>query len=848
MKTGSLLPMLLLLLAPTVFPGCPETPSEDDETAPSPAETPPPGEDKTPPPPAATPTPPPVPTPTASPAPVPQVTPTPVPAPSPTPVATPTSAPSPTPAPTPSPTPPDLDRDDDGFDDVTFGGDDCDDTNPFVNPDAQEVCNAIDDDCDGRTDDDDPELDLSTAAVWFADADGDSFGNPLAAEHACTQPEGHVADGSDCDDTSADVYPGAAEVCNGLDDDCDSEVDEDVTTAYYYDADRDGYGGDDVPFVACAPPSSRWVTNNDDCNDLEPEVYPGAVEICNDVDDDCDGAVDDADADLDLSSAPTWYADGDGDTFGDPDSGTTACAAPDGYVADWTDCNDTDPNVNPGVAERCNDVDDDCDGATDDADPDLDLATATTWYADGDGDTFGDPDTVVQRCVQPDGYVADRSDCDDTAGDVHPGAVEICNDVDDDCDGAADDADPDLDLTTATTWYADGDGDTFGDPDEGMSACAAPDGYVADRTDCDDTDPGVNPGAVEVCNDMDDDCDGLVDDADPNLDLSSASTWYLDGDGDGFGDPSSPVNACLQPENYLADDSDCDDADDQVHPGAPEQCNGIDDDCNGTADDDSVVLGSAEACAARDCAELMALRPELGEGVYWIAPAGAPFQTYCGVGYDGEGWTLLLSANGASTYWGNNSPNWWSNAYDAEVPTSLQNEDYQAQAYSELPTDEIRICYLDESHCYVFVHNYHITLQEFFTTGTRYTEFSDDSTGIDDIGDSSAMTDYLEALGLSAHSTNCHWLGINNNTALSAIGLMGDWNCGCQSYYDSHKSSCDSSGFPYHDDLAIGVGLQSCYDANGCSKGGSGHAAGQSRGANGTDNSGILGPWFVFGR
>jgi len=99
------------------------------------------------------------------------------------------------------------------------------------------------------------------------------------------------------------------------------------------------------------------------------------------------------------------------------------------------------------------------------------------------------------------------------------------------------------------------------------------------------------------------------------------------------------------------------------------------------------------------------------------------------------------------------------------------------------------------------------------------------------------MTDYLAAIGISVHSTTCQWLGINNYRAYSAIGLMGDWNGGC-----------NGGGYPYHDDLAIGVGLQSCYDDNGCTYGGSGHLAGQSRGWDGTDDSGVYGPWYVWGR
>ena len=103
----------------------------------------------------------------------------------------------------------------------------------------------------------------------------------------------------------------------------------------------------------------------------------------------------------------------------------------------------------------------------------------------------------------------------------------------------------------------------------------------------------------------------------------------------------------------------------------------------------------------------------------------------------------------------------------------------------------------------------------------------------------------LADLSVTAHSVTCSWLGINDTQSYSSIGLLGDWNCGCASLV---TSSCLSSGYPYHDDLAIGVGLQSCHDNNSCARGGSGHAAGQTRGLNGTDNSGVFGPWWVFGR
>ena len=123
--------------------------------------------------------------------------------------------------------------------------------------------------------------------------------------------------------------------------------------------------------------------------------------------------------------------------------------------------------------------------------------------------------------------VADATDCDDAEGSTHPGADETCDGADDDCDGLIDE-----DGTDATTWYADTDGDGYGDASVAVASCGQPTGYVADDTDCDDTDATVNPDAAEVCDGLDQDCDGSVDEG-----ATGTDTWYADTDGDGFGDP-----------------------------------------------------------------------------------------------------------------------------------------------------------------------------------------------------------------------------------------------------------------------------------------------------------------------
>ena len=180
-------------------------------------------------------------------------------------------------------------------------------------------------------------------------------------------------------------------------------------------------------------------------------------------------------------------------------------------------------------------------------------------------------------------------DCDDYNADVHPDATEICNGLDDDCDDLVDDADDDLNTTTTTTWYPDADEDGFGDGTPVGQSCEGPSGAVSDGTDCDDDSDAIHPDATEVCKGVDDDCDLAVDDEDDGVDPTTGSTWYHDGDGDGFGDPDSSVDSCLAGEGFVADSTDCDDTNAAVNPDAEEICNGLDDDCAPATSEDGKV-------------------------------------------------------------------------------------------------------------------------------------------------------------------------------------------------------------------------------------------------------------------
>lgn len=499
----------------------------------------------------------------------------------------------------------------------------------------------------------DPPIDPETACgslsqiTVFADTDGDGYGTPGTGRLVCEVRDGFATNDDDCDDFRAAIHPDAIEQCDGLDNDCDAEADEDLRKQQYYiDSDGDTWGDPNLDrgIVSCAPPLG-YVENKLDCDDTNSATSPDGIEICDEIDNNCNGFIDDEDAFLDAKSTRKWYQDRDQDSFGNPNNLIRQCAQPtDGRVINADDCDDQNPNIFPGAGEFCNRIDDDCDQLIDDTDPDLNKALQREWWPDVDLDSAGDRDEPpILACFQPWFHVANNTDCNDNDarysdptewlvdGDadefgagkpsaalcdppkdgqnwvlgligvdcddsdpfINPLGNEQCDGVDNDCDLLIDDDDDTLDLASTTTFYFDFDNDTYGDETVTTQACVAPPMFVDNDDDCDDGVFEINRDAVEVCDGVDNDCDDDIDDADNDVDPSTTNTWYADFDFDDFGDPAVSQDSCGQPANYVANNLDCDDTDPDQLAFGPWYL-------DGDGDGVGAGTGSADSCTAPD--------------------------------------------------------------------------------------------------------------------------------------------------------------------------------------------------------------------------------------------------------
>jgi hypothetical protein len=228
-----------------------------------------------------------------------------------------------------------------------------------------------------------------------------------------------------------------------------------------------------------------------------------------------------------------YYADADGDGFGDPTMDTLLCNAPAGFVANNTDCNDTDALVNP----------------------------TTIWYQDLDNDQVGNSAVSQVSCLQPSGYVLANGDCNDNNAAV----------------------------VAPVIYYTDADNDGFGDDATATPFCQAPVNMIAIGGDCNDANNAVYPGATEICDGLDNNCNGQEDEGLTFL------NYYFDGDSDGYG-IGNPTVACSPVAGYATQTGDCDDSNNTVYPGATDtEGNNVDENCDGV--DGVLGLNSVELSA-----------------------------------------------------------------------------------------------------------------------------------------------------------------------------------------------------------------------------------------------------------
>jgi len=351
--------------------------------------------------------------------------------------------------------------------------------NQNVQPSA-EICDGLDNNCNAIIDDGNPGggiiCNTGLPGVCTAGTTSCMNGSIMCVQNV--QPSAEICDGLDnnCNAIIDDGNPGggiicntgllgvcaagttacqggvvkcnqnvlpSAEICDGLDNNCNGTVDEGVKITFYRDADSDGYGNPTVTVQACSQPAG-YVSNNTDCNDASNSVRPGATEVCNGIDDNCNGSIDEGNP-------------GGGISCGACNLGTTLCSG--GAL--------TCLNANQGL---------------------------TTYYRDADADGYGNPSVTTQACSQPPGYVANNTDCNDTNAAVHPGATEFCNGIDDNCNGTVDEGNPGGGIPCNTGL---------------LGVCAA--GTTACQGGAVMCIQNVQP-LQEICGDgLDNDCNGIVD-------------------------------------------------------------------------------------------------------------------------------------------------------------------------------------------------------------------------------------------------------------------------------------------------------------------------------------------------
>ncbi|HRD54636.1 MAG TPA: MopE-related protein, partial [Flavobacteriales bacterium] len=439
---------------------------------------------------------------------------------------------------------------------------DCDDANDQINPSMPDGCDSadgIDNNCNGIVEDD--------ASAWFTDADGDGWGTTSEFVFACSQPPGTALFEGDCDDANDAVFPGADELCDGLDNDCDGAVDEDFI--WYTDDDGDGMGVDGTAQVSCAPVAGA-VQVAGDCDDSDPTVRGGITLMVWTLDENeggtahyvvtqgglvLEGDLDLPQEELGVGIVNLCLPDGcfnititqnDVALFPEtfvrlvPSAGFIAFSTADGFFG----------SVGVPATESCDGLDNDCDG---EADEDF------FWYIDADDDGFGDDATAELSCTPIPDRVQIGGDCNDNDTNLtvvgapcNDGNPNTNNDIvrtDCTCLGFLPGQCPPGEIADCNgncapvEWVGDGfcdDGSFEWNGNLIFFNCAE---FGNDGGDC------GQPCTTEVCDGIDNDCDGFVDEG-------VGVTLFEDADGDGFGDPAISVISCVAIPGYVLNSTD----------------------------------------------------------------------------------------------------------------------------------------------------------------------------------------------------------------------------------------------------------------------------------------------------
>ncbi len=390
--------------------------------------------------------------------------------------------------------------------------------------------------------------------------------------------------------------------------------------AWFRDKDGDHYGSADQRVEGRQQPRG-FVMNKRDCDDTDSSIHPYTRELNDSRDNNCNGKIDEGFVDT------RFFPDSDADGFGnsDPTLSVMAVDAPDGYVRNKLDCNDSNASDNPEAEEVLDGRDNDCDGDIDESSGD--------YYRDVDGDSFGAPGSPIKSLEPIEGYVKNKRDCDDNNADIFPGAPEKFDSADNNCDGQVDEG------FTVRDYYLDADKDGYGDATLSVSENVKPDGYVTNASDncVNNYNPGQEDidrdGIGDVCDTFTDtDSDGIQDSADNCPARSNRSQF--DADSDGIGDAcdsqngldidNDGVNTAQDncPTRYNPSQSDRDDD------GLGDACDAVDDSNEGEDNSPGSCSVSAEDQAMLDAVNTFRSNPRLC-GSRGSFPAVSPLSWNC---------------------------------------------------------------------------------------------------------------------------------------------------------------------------------------------------------------------------